>query len=109
MRNLGYVDLFGTFYKDDVIATGFGMHLAIPLLRQRARVDMSEEEARVLLEDCMRICYYRDCRATNKIQYAKGTMAGVELSREVAIASKWDHSQWLTPTIALAEMLGASW
>ena len=106
---LGLVDLYGTYYKDDVIATGFGAHLAIPLLRQRASIDMSEEDARVLLLDCMRVLYYRDCRATDKIQYAKATIAGVELSRAVDVQSKWDHSLWVTPTIAIGEMLGASW
>lgn len=32
---LGHVDLRGRSYQDDVIATGFGKHLALPLLRER--------------------------------------------------------------------------
>ena len=106
---LGLVDLYGTYYKDDVIATGYGAHLAIPLMRERARTDMSEEDARVLLLDCMRVLYYRDCRATDKIQYAVATIAGVDLSREVEVRSQWDHKLWVTPTIAIGDMLGASW
>ena len=30
---LGYVDLLGTTYSSPTMATGFGAHIAIPLLR----------------------------------------------------------------------------
>lgn len=33
--SLGTVDLTGTAYKEDFIATGFGGHIAIPILRER--------------------------------------------------------------------------
>lgn len=32
---------------------------------------MTEGEARALLEDCLRVLFYRDCRALNRIQIAK--------------------------------------
>lgn len=32
---------------------------------------MSEGEARALLEDCLRVLWYRDTRAFNRIQLAK--------------------------------------
>ena len=66
-RSLGIVDLIGTTYSEDFLATGFGGHLAIPLIRDRWRADLTEEEARQLLEDCMRVLFYRDCRASNKV------------------------------------------
>ena len=103
------VDLYGTYYEDRYLATGFGMHLAMPLLREHARVDMSEEETRQLLTKCMEILFYRDCRASNKIQFAKATVAGVEISREVADNENWAHKLWLTKTTELGGMLGASW
>jgi len=28
---------------------------------------MSEDEAKTLLESCLRVLYYRDCRAWNKV------------------------------------------
>ncbi|RYY72670.1 hypothetical protein EON63_20575 [archaeon] len=41
---LGYVDLIGTAYEENFIATGFGAYLAIPLIRERWRADMDEGE-----------------------------------------------------------------
>jgi 20S proteasome subunit beta 7 len=68
---LGWVDKIGTTFEEDLVATGFGSYLAIPLLREKYRPDLQEGEARALLEDCMRILFYRDCRASNRIQIAK--------------------------------------
>jgi 20S proteasome alpha/beta subunit len=71
ISHVGYVDLYGTTFTDDYVATGFGTHLALPIIRSRWRADLSEGEARGLLEDCMRVLWYRDARALNKIQLAK--------------------------------------
>ena len=38
---------------------------------------MEEGVARALLEDCLRVLFYRDCRALNRVQLAKATAAGV--------------------------------
>lgn len=35
-----------TCYQDNILATGFGGHLAIPILRKKWRPDMEEGEAR---------------------------------------------------------------
>lgn len=107
---LSYIDLYGTTYEDDFIATGYGGHLAIPILREQARLDMSLEEAIELLRHCMRILFYRDCRTTDKVQFAKVTRDGsVEISGIEKLETKWDHQLWTTPTITLGPMLGASW
>ena len=37
------------------LCAGFGNHLARPLMRDRHRPDMSEEEATTLLRDCLRV------------------------------------------------------
>lgn len=68
---LGMVDLYGTAFEDTTIATGYGAYLARPLLRKAYRADLSEDEARKILEDCMRVLFYRDARAINRIQIAK--------------------------------------
>jgi 20S proteasome alpha/beta subunit len=77
---LGSVDLIGTAYEDDFLATGFGSYLAIPIMRKKWRPDMEEGEARELLEECLRILFYRDCRALNKIRIAKATAEGCVVS-----------------------------
>ena len=65
---LGSVDLYGTTYLENMLATGFGMHMAVPLLRKNWRPDLEEADARKLLEDCMRVLYYRDARTINKVR-----------------------------------------
>lgn len=69
-RFLGYVDLLGTRYTTSSIATGFGAYLAQPMLRQEVegREDtLTFQEAKELLENCMRVLYYRDARSINKV------------------------------------------
>ena len=70
---LGSVDLRGTAYEDDVIATGYGSHLALPIMRAKWTPDLDEGEARALLEESdMYICDEAtaniDVDSDNKIQ-----------------------------------------
>eukprot|EP01113_Clastostelium_recurvatum_P048501 TRINITY_DN884_c0_g1_i1.p1 TRINITY_DN884_c0_g1~~TRINITY_DN884_c0_g1_i1.p1 ORF type:complete len:276 (+),score=24.69 TRINITY_DN884_c0_g1_i1:22-828(+) len=73
---LGTVDLQGTCYKDDFIATGYGAYLALPLMRKAWRPDLTQEEAVKLIEDCLRVLFYRDARASAKVQIAIASDAG---------------------------------
>lgn len=95
---LGLVDKIGTTYEDDVIATGFGSYLALPILRERYTANLEEGEARAILEDCMRVLFYRDCRALNRIQIAKVTKDdGVLVSDPYEIETKWDSASFVEP------------
>ena len=70
-RFLGFVDLRGTMYKSESIATGYGAYLAQPILRKaiESRTEpLTEPEAVKLLEECMRVLYYRDARSLNKVR-----------------------------------------
>lgn len=81
---LGYVDMLGTTYSSPTLATGFGAHIAQPLLREafeaKAGIDgkgplLTREEAEALLDDCMKVLFYRDARSLNKasgILYTSG-------------------------------------
>ena len=91
---LGYVDLIGTAYEENFIATGFGAYLAIPIIRDRWHADMEEGEARALLEDCLRVMYYRDCRASNRIQIAKSTAEGSLVSEPYELTSEWETATY---------------
>jgi len=93
---LKYIDLQGTSFPEDFVATGFGMHLALPIIRKEWKADMTEAEARSLLENCMRILFYRDCVAYNKIQFAVARFdKEVEIGEPYEIDGKWDHSMWI--------------
>lgn len=86
---LGTVDKIGTAFTDDYLATGFGGHMAMPILRDKWRPDLGEGEARALLQDCMRVLFYRDCRTINKVRAASapsgdGGQASAPLARSLA-------------------------
>jgi 20S proteasome alpha/beta subunit len=40
---LGFVDLYGSNYTDDHLATGYGAHLATPLLRKHWKPNMTRK------------------------------------------------------------------
>jgi 20S proteasome subunit beta 7 len=89
---LGMVDLIGTTVKDNFLATGFGAYMALPLMREKWRPDLSEGEARAILEDCMKVLFYRDCRASSQIQIAKCDCASntVLVSKPYQLETYWD-------------------
>lgn len=73
-RFLAYVDLKGVTYKASTIATGFGAHIALPLLRSavEGREDtLTEAEAQAILEQCMKVLFYRDARSLNKVCHVR--------------------------------------
>lgn len=82
---LGFVDLLGTTYTSPVIATGFGLHIAIPLLRKSVvgREDtLTEAEGKQILQECLKILFYRDARSINRFIFAKVTKEGVEIDEK---------------------------
>jgi Proteasome subunit len=69
---LSFVDLLGTTYSASTLATGYGAHIAQPLLRKsvEGREDtLTEEEAHKIIQNSMRVLYYRDARSINKVNY----------------------------------------
>lgn len=75
-----YVDLLGVAYGALALATGFGAHLAVPLLRKLVPYDqdyekVAETEARDAVTNAMRVLYYRDARAHSKYSLVVMTWA----------------------------------
>jgi 20S proteasome subunit beta 7 len=99
---LGTVDKIGTTVSDNFAATGFGSYLAMPLLREKWRPDLTEGEARALLEDCMKVLFYRDCRASCQIQLAKCS-ANQEpmVSAPYQLETSWDAESFVQPVADL--------
>ncbi|KAJ1964731.1 Proteasome subunit beta type-7 [Dipsacomyces acuminosporus] len=93
---LGFVDLYGTTYQSPTIATGFGAYLAQPILRKRVEGredEITEDEAVEILDECMRVLYYRDARSLNKLRRAKVTAQGVEISEPYSLETNWDFAE----------------
>jgi 20S proteasome subunit beta 7 len=107
VATLGYLDHLGTAFSDDFSATGFGSDLALPIIRDRWRANLSEAEARAILEDCLRVLWYRDTRALNKVQVATITAAGAAISEPYSLSAKWDYKLFKSPKAGLDT--GGSW
>nr|CCD74498.1 proteasome subunit beta type-4 [Arabidopsis halleri subsp. halleri] len=95
---LGMVSMIGVSFEDDHVATGFGNHLARPILRDEWHADLSFEDGVKLLEKCMRVLLYRDRSAINKLQIAKITEEGVTVSQPYSLKTFWEFSSFHNPT-----------
>lgn len=105
---LSYIDMYGTFFEENYVATSFGRYFAITLLRDRYKPDMTEVEARKLIEDCMRIGFYRDCMASDEIQFAKITPDGVAIEQPYRLNTTWNLEGWTAKTSDMS-LAGCSW
>lgn len=91
---LGKCDLYGNMYEDTFIATGLGAHLALPLMRKAWKADMSEAEARKLLEDCMRVLFYRDTMASSFITIGKVDASGSAVGEPFQLETYWEYPEF---------------
>jgi len=91
---LGLVDMYGSSYEDDTIATGYGALIALPLLRNAYHSNLTKDEAIKLLKDCLTVMYYRDARAHNKIQIGVVTAEGTSISDPIALTTNWDVAKY---------------
>ena len=72
---LASADLLGTVYSAPTLATGFGAHLAQPILRsvvpdEKAAEELSREKAIETVQQCMKVLFYRDARSMNEYSIA---------------------------------------
>jgi 20S proteasome subunit beta 7 len=118
---LAMLDLYGSHTTHNFAATGYGQHLALPILRARLgdeettpRISLtstdrptatykSREEVKQVLIDCMKICYVRDARAFNKFQMGDIRMGtetegpSVHISEPFSLDIEWEYSRFVTP------------
>ena len=90
---LGFVDKLGTSYKSNVIATGFGTHLSLPLFRELTdNVDRlpTEAEARQLVTKNMEVLYYRDGRSSARYILVLVKEDGVHKEGPIEFKGEWD-------------------
>lgn len=81
---LASADMLGTTFSAPSLATGFGAHLAQPLLRkvapsEEAAAALTEEAAIEAVKESMKVLYYRDARSMDKYSIAVITKAGINL------------------------------
>lgn len=87
---LGHVNFRGRAYENGVIATGFGTHLALPLLREHSELGpLTEAKAQELVKKSMEVLYYRDCRGYPRYSMANMNAQGCTVTK-AAVEENWD-------------------
>ncbi|CAA7263801.1 unnamed protein product [Cyclocybe aegerita] len=93
---LAFVDLLGTTYSASTLATGYGAHIAQPLLRKAVEGYenvLTEEQALKIIETNMKVLFYRDARSLNKYQVAIITEQGVRISESKTLDTHWSFAE----------------
>jgi 20S proteasome subunit beta 7 len=92
---LASADLLGTTFTAPSLATGFGAHLAQPLLRKVAEDEaaaekLTEAEAIAAVKESMKVLFYRDARSMDKYSIAVVTKEGISLKED----EKLENQSW---------------
>lgn len=90
---LGSVDKIGIAFEAPSVACGFGAYLAQPLLRKALEENnnsLTVEKAKKLMEDCLKVLYYRDARSYNRFELAIVTADGVTIEKPKASDTNWE-------------------
>ncbi len=90
---MGAADSIGTRWSDKCLATGYGGHIAIPLLRRALDVSngsLTRDQAHLVLLDCLRALFYRECRAINRYQIAEAANGRVILHPPQSLETQWE-------------------
>lgn len=91
---LGYSNTLGTSFSSPYISSGFGNYFALPLLREECEnrnTKLTKDEAIKLVEKCLSVLYYRDCRAHNRYSLAIVTKDEPSVIQEsLQLAENWD-------------------
>eukprot|EP00126_Sphaerothecum_destruens_P003951 Sdes_comp17793_c0_seq2m7051 len=95
---LGYIDKLGVLYESPYIATGFGAHLALPLMRKACedKPNITVREATLVLENCMKVLFYRDARSYNRYEIGVVKQDGVSISAPKSSQTSWEIGNMFT-------------
>lgn len=91
------MDKLGTAYTDKIICTGYGAHIATPMLRDALdrNPSLSQADARQLVEKAMEVLFYRDARSFPK--YLIGTIdkdEGIQVQGPIEIKTNWEIANY---------------
>lgn len=93
---LASADLLGTTFSSPTLATGFGAHLAQPLLRklvpedEKSAESLTQEQAIEAIKECMKVLFYRDARSLDKYSIAVIKKDGVDVKED----EKLENQSW---------------
>lgn len=93
---LASADLLGTTFSAPTLATGFGAHLAQPILRrvvpdEKAAAALSKEDAIKAVKECMKVLFYRDARSLDNYSIA---IVDKDTKVELSENEKLENQSW---------------
>lgn len=92
---LGLVDLVGTHFESNVIATGYGEYMALPLMRKAWKEEMTVEEGKKVIEEILKVLFYRDARTIDRVEIATITEKGVEITPSKKLETEWSYKAFI--------------
>ena len=95
---LGVTDMYGTKIEHDYVLTGLSLMYCQVLMENNWRADMTEDEAKKLICDCMTVMFYRDKKALDKVQISTVTKAGVTMHDPIEVPSQWGQNFYINQT-----------
>jgi 20S proteasome subunit beta 7 len=95
---LGMTDLYGTRVEHNYVLTGMSSYFCSVLMANAWRDDLTEADARKIIEDCMRVLFYRDKQGSDNIQISTVTTQGVTMHEPIRITSEWDNDFYRNKT-----------
>jgi 20S proteasome subunit beta 7 len=92
---LADVDLLGTQVTAPSLATGFGAHLAQPIMRkavpdEASVANVTQEQAVAIVRECLKVLFYRDARSMDRYSLAIITKDGVTMHED----EKLENQSW---------------
>ena len=97
---LASADLLGTTFTSPSLATGFGAHLAQPILRrvapdEEAAQKLTKDEAIKAVRECMKVLFYRDARSMDNYSLAVvDRNDGVSLTEDEKLENQsWEFAE----------------
>ena len=78
---IGVIDNVGTHWVGKYAGTAYAQHIAVPLVREfieQHGIPENREMALELLQKCMRVLFYRDCKSVNRWLISDVSMGGVQ-------------------------------
>ncbi|KAH8741863.1 beta-tubulin [Cryptosporidium ryanae] len=105
-KELYSIDHFGTRFQDEFVASGLSEYLGITLLRDRYRPDMTFDEAKNMLEDCMRNSFYVECKGSRMVQMATINSDGTRIYPKYPLEVTWRYNLYTKSDINRKDYVG---
>ncbi|EEA05846.1 proteasome subunit beta type 4 precursor, putative [Cryptosporidium muris RN66] len=94
---LSIVDQFGTLFFDDYVGSGSSGYYGVSLIRQKYVPGISKDQAKSLLEECMRNIFYLECTGSRMLQFVTITLKGTTIYPAYPVETTWKYENYMKP------------